>query len=498
MMSRMAPPLFLAVLALAACKPDAKTGEEGEKPPPTPAVVRTARDCFPEAARRWIAIDDNVATAAARATGPATVYIDASGSMAGYLRGGRRGERPFEEFVTDAAGSIGLNQAPVAHVLFGRALRPLDGAQLNTLARAETYACNGQPDCDNQESRLDLVLRDIADKPIDHLSVIVTDLWLANSELTTSGSAALNTPLRRLLTDRSIAVYGLDAPYSGQVYDLPSGRTGVSAARRPLYIVAVGSAARLRALDESLRQSPSAYINQAFSGGAVRHALFTRTPETARAAVARPFTLTASPVLRPSTVIRARQGLNIQQLELARGAARQARVASGRPGARPAAPHPGWTGPDPAAIAPGAVWSGELTATTRLWKQKRDGATCRASDWEDAGLLEGGWSPGGQEGQRTFTLDPARLSDRLSPGTPYLLVGEVARVGLTRSNPATAWMREWSFSPATEADVLADPPALFPTLNLAETARLMENALADSATEPQTVGGFAVVIEVKG
>lgn len=493
MMSRVLPVVALtALVAMAAC---GEKKADKKAPAPTAPVAMTARDCFPEASRRWIPIESDATPAATARGEAATIYVDASGSMAGYLRGGRRGERPFEELVNDVPGSVGADASALSYVMFGRELRPISGASIDTLSQVATYACGRAADCDNQESRLDAVLNDIAAKTGDHLAVVVTDLWLSNSELTTSGSTALNTPIRRLMdAGKSIVVYGLEAPYQGAVYDLPGGRTDVTASRRPLYLVAIGSSRRLNALDDSLRQSPSPYIHQAFSGGTVRRALFTRTPETRVAAEPVPFE-GRHPALRSKILLTARQGLRIQQLELSRGAARQARIAAGRPGA-PQATTPAWTGPSAAAIAPGAVWTGPLEVRTRIWRQKRDEGRCRASDWEDAGRLGGGWRPAAADGERTFALDPADLADQLNPGT-YLIVGEVARTTLTRNNPATEWMRDWSFSPANEADVLADAPSVFPTLNLSETARLLENALAASGSGSQAVAGFSVVIEVK-
>lgn len=496
MKSHLLPAVILTALAaVTACdgKPTEKKGAGASVRPES--IIITARDCFPEGSRRWIPIEGESASVQAQRGQSATIYIDGSGSMAGYLRGGRRGERPFEELVNDIPGSVGADATQTAYVLFGKALHPVEGDALNTLSRISTYACANGQDCDNQESRLDAVLRDITAKNGNHLSVVITDLWLSNSDLATSGSTALNQPIQKLLASgQSIAIYGLDAPYEGRVYDLPSGRDDVSASRRPLYILAVGSSERLRRLDESLRQSPSPFIHQVFTSGDARRTLFTRTPETAAGAETTPFV--AHPALRAGIVLRAREGLRVQQLMLSRSAARQARVAVGRPGATRTAVIPTWSGPDEAAIAPGAVWAGDLSVRTSVWRQKRESGACRASDWEDAGRFNGGWRSASEGTQRTFALDPALVADQLNPGT-YLIVGEIARSTLTRPNPATAWMREWSFSPATEADIVADRPRLFPTLNLAETARLMENALADAGPESPSVAGFSVVIQVK-
>ena len=78
-----------------------------------------------------------------------------------------------------------------------------------------------------------------------------------------------------------------------------------------------------------------------------------------------------------------------------------------------------------------------------------------------------------------------RLSDHRGAG---------ANLALTSPNPGDAWMRDWSFSSETQGQVLATQHDIFPTLNLAETARLLENVLTEAAQQhPSVVGGFTVV-----
>ncbi|MEI9852289.1 MAG: hypothetical protein WDN24_17145 [Sphingomonas sp.] len=65
-------------------------------------------------------------------------------------------------------------------------------------------------------------------------------------------------------------------------------------------------------------------------------------------------------------------------------------------------------------------------------------------------------------------------------------------------NPATAWFRDWSFSTADGAAAgRTGNGAFFRTLNLAEFARLLENALADAAEHnPGPITGFTFAVEV--
>jgi hypothetical protein len=68
--------------------------------------------------------------------------------------------------------------------------------------REDPYLCTGAlaataGTCDNQESRLDVVLRKVAESPAGTLSVIVTDLWLSTSDLAASGPVAVGAPSLR-------------------------------------------------------------------------------------------------------------------------------------------------------------------------------------------------------------------------------------------------------------------------------------------------------------
>jgi hypothetical protein len=476
-------------LALAGC-PDPQGGQEARGNAQRTPSVPSPFNCFPEASRRWIAASEVASSGQDQSQhSGATIFVDGSGSMAGFLRGGRPGERPFESLLSDAPGSIGHVRGQISYQRFGAEPHPVEGADIDALVRPSTYACR---DCDNQESRLDLVFQAISELPADHLAIVLTDLWMTTADL--AGSAALNAPIQSMLASgRAISIYGFDAPYQGEVYDLPSGRRGINATRRPLYLIAIGRPAQLEALQESLVDSSSPYIHDAFANGDVRRALFSTEPEAATAANARPFNLRGAPALHNQVVLEAgprTRGLTMQQLRLSRSTARRSPAGQG---GRTAAPS--WTGPTSDALLDGAVWQGPLEGRTRIWRLTREGSTCRPDDWEELRSSTSGWLDAGGRFDRTYELDVRAMASQLNPGT-YLVVGEVLRTDLDRPNPATDWMREWSFSPANEADMLASSPALFPTLNLAETARLLENALRQVDDDATPVSGFSVIIKV--
>lgn len=177
-----------------------------------------------------------------------------------------------------------------------------------------------------------------------------------------------------------------------------------------------------------------------------------------------------------------KQGVAVPQFTLDREAA-----------LRNTKPDPGaiWPGIAADNVRPGAIWRGAIKGQTRLWRQVDDVCTPKGGDWRAEGTLAGGWS---EDASGRFTLDPAQLAT-IGTGT-FLIVGEATRTSLATPNPDSQWMRDWSFAASTETEALSRP--VVPTLNLAETARLLELALLDAAErKPVRLGGFAAAIKIE-
>lgn len=452
-------------------------------------------ECYPQEARRWLAREagepGGVVTPAAAAT---RVYIDASGSMTAYLTGSTPLERPFQDLVDTLPAMADVQAGQIRYQLFGEKLRDLPSGAAASLLSPATYSCSG---CDNQQSRLDVALKDIAAAPANSVSFLVTDLWLKNSEVKTTGAVAYTQPLTQIFkSGRAISVYGINAPYRGRIEDLPinegvapARRQVVIAARRPLFLLVFGPKDQVAAVHRRMNRSPSKLIADGMVSGAIKHSLFTLEPETPAAAEAKPLDGGASPMLAPYAFLRARQGVRVQQFQLLRAEALRA--------AGPVA-GPSWSGPKPAAISDGAVWVGPMTTRATAWRLKRDNDRCVAdSDWRMEGTYAGGWRKPGPDGLPTFELRPDEAAALLGKGD-YLIVGEVRRTSLAVPNPADEWMRQWGFASERETGVLARPPTPFPTLNLGEMARLMESAMAEAAeAKPNVVGGFVTAVRVK-
>lgn len=406
--------------------------------------------------------------------------------MIGYLRGADAERRPFQDLLVQLrAATMGASGTPVArrYHLFGRAVQPLDPARADSLVQEATYQCAeaDRARCNNQESRLDLVLRRAAAASPDTLSVIVTDLWLSAAELEASGPVAVGAPAAELLAaGRAVGVLGVRAPYKGAIYDLPSGGEAPWAGDRPLFVLLAGPLERVAAFRDSLARAGV----RGFGPEEARFSLFTAERlqgrgggelEIAGAALAR------RPVLPP------RSGVDVPQAVLSTKAGLRERLGRGAESAVR------FTADPAAAARPGAVWQGPTQGAVKAWRLK-GGQPCRPGAWAPLADLQGGWSGEGS-GPRRFSLSAADLAARLPKGGTYLLAGELRRTGLQTPSPANAWMRAWSFNASTEPAVLAAPPAVFPTLNLSETAQILEAAADDAARRrPVALTGFTAVI----
>jgi len=418
--------------------------------------------------------------------------------MAGYLRAESGDTQPFKDLIATVPSTAGVDSGTVRRFLFGKTLRETPAASAGDLLKDGTYSCRDHAKtCDNQESRLDLALAAIAAEGKQSLSFLISDLWLENSEIRTSGAVALAEPLKKILASgRSISVYGIPAPYAGKVYDLPSRKDVSINAKRPLFLLVVGPVDRLVQFDAQLPRSPSRYLAAGVQSGVIKHSLFTLTPGGRGARSSSPFT-GAGPGsgIMPGVVMSPRRGLQIQRLVVQPQGVKAA--LAGR--ATPDTALPRWTGPSEDGMLPGAVWRGPVATRTMVWKLRHDDQEhCDVSDWLPWGQYSGGWNAAPGSNAATFVLRPDELTANFGKPDVYLIAGQVVRTSLETPNPADAWMRDWSFAPEDEARVVAKPAAVFPTLNLSETARLLENVLASSAERsPAIVGGFSAAIKLQ-
>lgn len=440
-------------------------------------------DCYPSDAASYISTVEDDASAPQDTGGPYTLYLDGSASMVGFIRGGDTATRLMPDLIGMLPELQQVDRGSTAVLRFDRKLTELDPAARNQMQTEAAYLCPASnPNCDAQESHIDAVLEKIAAEPADALSVVVSDLWLVNDEVLTSSGVAFARPFGKIFdSGRAIAVYGFPSPYAGRVSDLPSGRRDVTATARYLFVVVAGPPARLDAFHRAMVQAPSARIAEAFSTGTARHALFTLEPSlTSQGGQA--LSAGAGSAMTKMLFLSPQQGVTVSQFSLNRDAA-----------LRSVKPDPGatWPGISQESLRPGAIWRGPIKGRALLWRQIDDACAPKGGDWRAEGTLTGGWS---DDGSGQFRIDPAELAT-LGTGT-FLIVGDATRVSLASPNPDSQWLRDWSFAPSQEGEALERE--VVPTLNLAETARLLELALLASAErKPVKLGGFAVAVKIE-
>ena len=397
------------------------------------------------------------------------IYLDVSQSSTNFGRA--RGESAYRNLVAwlvDLRGEFGEARS----YGFAERIAEIDDDVFVGAARGDANPCRA---CGLQESRLDDVLAAIASPDArGSLAVVMTDLWLDNSDLIGSARLALQRPIRSILADgRAIGVLGVTASYSGQVYDLPesSGRSSIRAGRveqRPVFTLVIGPPDQVVEIER--RITGEVFMNAAaaerhfslFSpvlstSGPVEHRLQPRS-----AGVRRDWVLAVEGADIPGFLIDRRTVDPLLSEDADLGPALVAPIAeAGHPGA-----------PKPADY--------ELALDAWTLVPPEPSVACN----------DGAWLPidVGRAFEQ-FTDTEARPAIALDAAHPDLLAirpGEIAFVryhaavaALQQGGPATSWLDDWSFDESEARDLAADPPPFFPTLNLSEFGRILEIAMGE-------------------
>lgn len=393
--------------------------------------------------------------AAAQASSPTHLFLDASASMAGYVRP-EFASKPIGDLVLLLQG--GLAGAKPTAWCFGEAVAAIKGDP-SRFGLPPAYEGKGAPGCGNQVSRIDQALQAAQAKSDGALSLIVTDLWLDAPSMAAAPAVALGAPLQAMLKDgRAVAVIGVRSRFQGPVFGVPGVGTFKGASERPLFVLAIGPAARVQAFAAALTESGS----PSFAPDKVRMALF-------RGASA-PF-----PAPPPAA-----QGGGVSPGAPARpGVAAFAmdRRLAERQGGRIAGFYDAAQG-----LPAGTVWQGPLATRARVWAQ-------RPGSWQPLGASPPTWKPMTATGA-AFAFAPATIG-ALPPGRTYWVVGEIGSAAPASPNPATAWMREWSLAPGEK------PGAFTKALDLASFAAILENADRVAAPGFRPVRGFQFTVELR-
>ena len=431
---------------------------------------------------------------AARATVPDAgrleVYLDVSQSVTNFGR--HEGESPYTDFLAWLLG-LGSEFAEASTYGFADRIAEIEEDVVVSAARGAAGPCSA---CGFQESRLDDVLSRIAAvEARGSLSVVVTDLWIDNSDLIGSGRAALQRSVRGILTEgRAIAVIGVVAPYTSPVYDIPGpgGPATIPAGRvseRPLFIVLTGPPKQVAGLVERVADEVFTSLGReqlhysVFSptlvlDGPVEHRL------AARDRVVRPaIVLSMEGADVPSFVID-------QQTAASRGLPGADSESEGEPAPALASPVAVDYGSGP---APGAY---ELEA--RAWALGAGGpaGACEDGAWisvEVGQALQLAEDPNAREVH--FDVSHPTLF-AIRPGEAVFVRYTLSVGSLDRDGPSTAWLDDWSFDAAGGGVLRADPPPFFPALNLDQFGQTLTSTVgALVAGETVVQGSLLLSVE---
>lgn len=421
-----------------------------------------------------------------------SIYIDTSLSTTYYGTSKApsiTGKSPFENLMLwVTTSSIGERATLYG---FAENVAPIDGRIVSQIAQGTDNPCRA---CGFQETPLSNVFQRIVRDDPESLSLVMTDLWFNSTDIQGSGVVALRQSFQGIFSSgRAIGILGFEASYVERVFDLPGAPT-LPRGRinsRPFFVVLVGKpalveqeAARLRR--EVFEETPDVTVN---------YAMF--SPDI---------------VARPPDMISFIPDLLSSDLPRQQVAKEAIRIRKDEPGL--AVDRISFNIPrvlrastfieegDDTRIGPSATlgtdWTyastpqiSEFDISAKSWTNfegpKR--GQCNVEDWTEDDITEALQRTGPSSLQLDLAAPPL-----ISAGNQwYFLSFEVQARGLAERSPATEWLREWSFSrlgnenePGVAVN-LRDPPAFFPSLNLAAFARVMREE-AEAQIEGKTVG----------
>ena len=388
-----------------------------------------------------------------------SLYLDVSQSLTNFGRADD--QSPYRELLAwllDLRGDF----AEAKVMGFADKIAEIDVGTVIQAARGEVGPCAS---CGFSESRLDEVLDAIADPDARmSLSVVVTDLWLENSGLIGSGRQALQRPLRSILGDgRAIGVLGIAAPYSGQVFDIPS-QTGYAAIpaekvrQRPLFMLLIGPANQITALEERISR-------ELFGDTDPEQRHFSLiTPSFARPEASTPILKPRGSGLMRDYVLNI-VGTNIPGFRIDHS---MAGVGSELTAAIPVTEE---RIPGPSAY----------DLETQAWTlfPADPNRACESESWLTLDI-QAAFTQAEESGAQSIVLDVSHPDlFGIRPGEIAFVRYELSVASLERGGPSTNWLEAWSFTSEDAPGLLADPPAFFPTLNLKEFGTILEIAMEE-------------------
>lgn len=401
--------------------------------------------------------------------GPVVVWIDASGSMAGYLRRSPSlsGDIPYKDLIQTLPQWMDMVASKVEYFKFGKTVQAMSHGDFLNAARESFYRDPHLKD----SSRISDPIAKAVEQDASVLTVIITDLFLSGSELDLSTSGELRRPLTHALSQgKHVALLGIRNPFSDKIYDLPSGKPLDYTGERPFYLILIGPEMRIAALYRRLQQ-------EILSNLPADHYHFTLfAPDLVDTPAPSTPSTPPNSGIKPSRILKNSQP-NIVQLTVERDSAPLVLTVPLAPLKTP----------------PRLIWS-DLQLRERFYHYKPHQSRC---EWELVGL-----PPLGK--LETANIDTAKIqlfSERerirsLPKGGIFVLALDLVATQLTPVSPALDWVKAWSFKPSDEERLRTELPPFFPTPHLARIAEVMASIVIEQY-QPETLATAYVVFQIQ-
>ena len=440
-------------------------------------------------------------------SGPTSVYFDGSGSMAGYARPATKGadaESHYRSLILLLPQTLASAGGQVDFYEFGKktandktVFPKLTDAQLQELTKP-TYYCPTAV-CRYQDSPIADAFKKIVEQPPDTLGMVVTDLFLSNSELVGSGGLELQLPLTKALREgRAIAVLAIKAASTGPIYDLTQieknqcydrGRKQdklyncnmnapqyIGATSRPLFVVMIGPAERILQFKKRLDSD----LLKGIPDDHQRFTIFTKEGRRTQSSV----DAWSKDAFAPTA--KADKGDFLNPF-FAGGFPGQQFVLTSRGGGVEAnldfAKH--WT--------PGVPPPANLTFDVKSWYQH--GTRCEQMWFAQSDV----------EARRLVQFDriaPLKVRVRVAQPSPreagllpnllsYLVAAKISAEGFQPDH----WFEEWGYNEPDEMKVLEENPTFFRAKNLPRIGKVLADILQEQA-EVTVLGEFRLGLKV--
>ncbi|RUQ41300.1 MAG: hypothetical protein EKK69_02520 [Candidatus Competibacteraceae bacterium] len=399
--------------------------------------------------------------------GPVVVWVDASGSMAGYLRRGKplSGDIPYKDLIQTLPQWMDMVASKVDYFRFGKTVQAMSRGDFLNAARESFYRDPRLKD----SSRISDPIAKAVEQDASVLTVIITDLFLSGAELDLSASGALRRPLTQALQQgKHVALLGIRNPFSDKIYDLSGGKPLDYTGERPFYLILIGPETRIATLYRRLQQEilsnlPADYYHFTLFTPDLIDTPAPSTPSTPR-----------NSGIKPARILKNSQP-NMAQFAVERDSAPLVLDVPLAPLKTP----------------PRLTWS-SLQLREQLYHYTPRQGRC---EWD---LVE--LPPLGK--LETANVDAVKIqlfSERerilsLPKGGIFVLALDVVATQLAPASPD--WAKAWSFKPGDEERLRTELPPFFPTPHLAHIAEVMASIVSEHY-QPETLATAYVVFQIQ-